>query len=178
MYRSPNIVRVIKSRRLRWAGHVACIGGGRSALKILTGKPIGQRPLGRPRLRRKENFRMDLKEIGVNTRNWVNSAQDKGFWRAFVNSSLKVRVPLDMKTSFSIFTEQNGLMPNYNANLYKPEILYICVLSLGTRNISPGILYDELGTYKQTFSIMLLPSILLLIYLFYVFIYLLIPAYW
>ena len=66
MYRSPNIVRVIKSRRLRWAGQ------GRSAFKILTGTPTGKRPLGRSRHRWEDNITMDLKEIGVNTRNWVH----------------------------------------------------------------------------------------------------------
>ena len=66
MYRSPNIVRVIKSRGLRWTGHVARIEVGRSALKILTGKPTGRRPLGRPRRRWEDNIRMDLEEIGIN----------------------------------------------------------------------------------------------------------------
>ena len=63
MYRSPNIVRVIKSRRLRWAEHVARMKKGRSAFKILTGKPTGKRPLGRHRRR------MDLEEIGINAGN-------------------------------------------------------------------------------------------------------------
>ena len=72
MYRSHNIVRVIKFRRLRWAGHVARIEEGRSAFKILTGTHAGERPLGRPRQRWEENLRMDLKEIGINTRNWAD----------------------------------------------------------------------------------------------------------
>ena len=58
---------------------------GRSAFKILTGKPSGKRPLGRPRRRCEDNIRKDLKEIGINTRNWVNSAQDLGYWRALLN---------------------------------------------------------------------------------------------
>ena len=66
LYRSPNIVGVIKSRRLRWAGHVARMEKGRSAFKILTGKPTGKRPLGRPRRRWEDNIRMDLEEIGMN----------------------------------------------------------------------------------------------------------------
>ena len=74
---SPNIVRVIKSIRLRWAGHVARMEEGRSAFKILTGKPTGKRPLGRPRRRWEDNIEMDLKEIGINTRNWVDLAQDR-----------------------------------------------------------------------------------------------------
>ena len=66
LYRSPNIIWVIKSRRLRWAGHVARMEEGRSALKIVTGKPTGKRPLGTPRRRWEDNIRMDLEEIGVN----------------------------------------------------------------------------------------------------------------
>ena len=72
MYRSPNIIRVIKSRRLRWGSYIARMEEGRSAFKILTGKPTGKRPLGKPRRRLEENIRMDLKEIGINTRNWVD----------------------------------------------------------------------------------------------------------
>ena len=68
LYRSPNIARVIKSRRLRWAGHVARMEEGRSAFNILTGKPTGKRPFGRPRRRWEDNIRMELKEIGINTR--------------------------------------------------------------------------------------------------------------
>ena len=70
MYSSPNTLRVIKSRRLRWAGHVATrMEEGRSDYKILTGIPAGKRLLGRPRRRWEDNIRMDLKEIGFNTRN-------------------------------------------------------------------------------------------------------------
>ena len=79
MNRSPIIVRVIKSRRLRWAGHVARMKDGRSAFKILTGEPTGKRPLGRPRRRWEDNTRMDLEEIGINARNWVDSAQDRNY---------------------------------------------------------------------------------------------------
>ena len=93
MYRSSNVVRVIKSRRLRWAGHVARMEEGRSALKILTGKPTGKRPLGRPRRRWEDNITMDLEEIGINAGNWVNSAQDRDYWRALVNAALNLWVP-------------------------------------------------------------------------------------
>ena len=93
LYRSPNIFRVIKSRILRWAGHVARMEEGRSAFKNLKGKPTGKRPLGKPTGRWKNNIRIDLKEIGINTRNWVDSAQDRDYWRAFVNGVLSLRVP-------------------------------------------------------------------------------------
>ena len=71
------------------AGHVAKMEEGRSAFKILTGKPKGKRALGRPRRRWEDNIRMDLEEKG----NWVDSAQDKDYWRAFVNAALNLRVP-------------------------------------------------------------------------------------
>ena len=75
LYRSPNIVRLIRSRKLRWAGHVARMEEGRSAFKILAGKPTGKRPLGRPGLRWEDNIKMDLKEIVINTRNSVDLAR-------------------------------------------------------------------------------------------------------
>ena len=93
MYRPSNIVRIIKSRRLRWAVHVARMEEGRRPFKILTGKPTGKRPLGRPRRRWEDNIRMDLKEIGINVGNWVDSAQDRNYWRALVNAALNLRVP-------------------------------------------------------------------------------------
>ena len=89
LYHSPNIVRVIKSRRLDGQG----MEEGRSAFKILTGKPTGKRPLGRHRRRWEDNVRMDLEEIGINAGNWVDSAQDRNYWRALVNATLNLRVP-------------------------------------------------------------------------------------
>ena len=84
---------MIKSRRLRWVGHVARMEEGKSAFKILTGTTTGKRPLGRSRHRWEDNIRMDLKEIGINTRNWVDSAQDRDYWRALVKVELNLRVP-------------------------------------------------------------------------------------
>jgi hypothetical protein len=88
LYRSPNIVKVIKSRKLRWEGHVARMEEARSAFKILTGKI----PLGRPRRRWEDNIRMDLIEIGINTGNWVDSTKGRVYWRALVNAELSLRV--------------------------------------------------------------------------------------
>jgi hypothetical protein len=93
LYRSPYIVRLIKSRRLRWARHVARMEERRSAFKMLTGKPTGKIPLGRPRRRWEDNIRMDIEEIGINAGNWVDSAQDRNFWSALVNATLNLRVP-------------------------------------------------------------------------------------
>ena len=66
---------------------------GRSALKILTGKPTGKRPLGRPRRRWEDNIRMDLEEIVIRAGNWVDSAQDRNYWRALMNAALNLRFP-------------------------------------------------------------------------------------
>ena len=81
MYHALNIIKVNKSRRLRWAGYIARIEEDRSTFKILTGTPAGKKPLGRPKHRWEDNIRMDLKEIGINTRNWVDLAQDRNYWR-------------------------------------------------------------------------------------------------
>ena len=85
---------VIKSRRLRWAGHVARMEEGRSAFKILTGKPTGKIPLGRPMRKWEDNIRMDLKEIGINTRNWIDSAQD--YCRVLTNAALNASISQDV----------------------------------------------------------------------------------
>ena len=89
----PKVCRVIKSRRLRWARHVARMEEGRSAFKIITGKPTGKRPLERPRRRWEDNIRMELEDIGISAGNWVDSAQDRNYWRALVNAALNLRVP-------------------------------------------------------------------------------------
>jgi hypothetical protein len=93
LYSSPNIVRVIKSRRMRWAGHVARMGEGRDAYRVLVGRPEGKRPLGRPRRRWEDNIKMDLGEIGIDGTNWIRLAQDRVQWRAFVNTVMNLRVP-------------------------------------------------------------------------------------
>ena len=93
LYGSSNIVRVIKSRRLRWAGHVARVEEVGSAFKILTGKPTGKRPFGRSRLRWEDNIRMNHKEIDISTKNWIVWVQDRDYWRAIVNEALNLRIP-------------------------------------------------------------------------------------
>jgi hypothetical protein len=93
LYSSPNIVRVIKSRRMKWAGHVARIGEGRGVYRVLVGRPEGKRPLGRPRRRCEDNIKMDLREIGIDGANWIQLAQDKVPWWAFVNTVMNLRVP-------------------------------------------------------------------------------------
>jgi hypothetical protein len=77
LYSSPNIVRVIKSRRMRWAGHVARMGGGRGVYRVLVGRPECKRPLGRPRRRWEDNIKPDLRETGIDGMNWIRLAQDR-----------------------------------------------------------------------------------------------------
>ena len=74
LYSSPNILRVIKSRRIRWAGHVARMGEERGAYRVLVGKPEGKRPLGRPRRRWVDNIRMDLQKVGRGYMDWIGLA--------------------------------------------------------------------------------------------------------
>ncbi|KAJ4429609.1 hypothetical protein ANN_21795 [Periplaneta americana] len=93
LYTSPDIIRTIKSRRLRWAGHVARMGESRNAYRVLVGRPEGKRPLGRPRRRWEDNIKMDLREVGYDDRDWINLAQDRDQWRAYVRSAMNLRVP-------------------------------------------------------------------------------------
>jgi hypothetical protein len=85
MYDSPNIIRMMKSTRMRWAGHVARIGATRNAYRILVGKPEEKRPLERSRRRWVDNIKMDLGEIRWDGVDWAELAQDRDQWRALVN---------------------------------------------------------------------------------------------
>ena len=80
LYGLPDIVRLIKSRRLRWAGHVARMGESRTAYRVLTGSPDGRRPVGRPRRRWSDNVKRDLAEIGCCNSDWVANAQGGLAW--------------------------------------------------------------------------------------------------
>ncbi|KAJ4446097.1 hypothetical protein ANN_12789 [Periplaneta americana] len=91
LYSSPDIIRNLKSRRLRWAGHVARMGESRNAYRVLVGRPEGKRPLGRPRRRWEDNIKMDLREVGYDDRDWINLAQDRDRWRAYVASKSRDR---------------------------------------------------------------------------------------
>ena len=93
LYSLSNIVRVVKSRRMRWAGHMAGMGEGRDVHRVLVGKPEGKRPLGRPRRRLKDNIKMDLQEVGGSCGDWMELAQDRHRWRALVGTVRNLRVP-------------------------------------------------------------------------------------
>ena len=92
LYSLPSIVRVVKSRRMRWAGHVAHMGEGRGVHRVLVGKPEGKRSLGRPRRRWEDNIKMDLWEVGGGG-DWMELAQDRDRWWALVNTVMNFRVP-------------------------------------------------------------------------------------
>jgi hypothetical protein len=89
---SPNMVRVIKSRRMRWARHVARMGEGRGVYRVLVGRLEGKRSLGRPRRRWEHNIKLDLREIGIDGENWIRLDQDRVRWRDFVNTIMNLRV--------------------------------------------------------------------------------------
>jgi hypothetical protein len=93
LYPSPNLIRMIKSRRMRWAGHVARIGEKKKAYRILAGKPEGKRPLGRPRRRWVDNIKIDFREIGWDGMAWIDLVQDRDQWRALVNMVMNLQVP-------------------------------------------------------------------------------------
>ena len=93
LYSSPNNVRVIKSRRMRWVGHVAHTGEERGAYRVLVGKPEGKRSLGRPRHRWMDNIRMDLQGVGCRYVDWIGVAQDRDRWRTLLSAVMNLRVP-------------------------------------------------------------------------------------
>jgi len=93
LYSSPSIVRVIKSKRMRWAEHVARMGEGRGVCRGLVGKPEGKRPLGRHRRRWEDNIKMDLQEVRCGGMDWIELAQDRDRWRALVNAVMNPWVP-------------------------------------------------------------------------------------
>jgi hypothetical protein len=95
MYSSLSIFRVIKSRRMRSAGHVASMGDRRGVYRVLVGKPEGKRPLGIPRLRWEDNIKKDLQEVGCGGMGWIELVQDRDRWRALVTAVMNLRLPLN-----------------------------------------------------------------------------------
>jgi hypothetical protein len=93
LYSSPNIIRIINSRRMRLAGYVARMGEKRNVYRLLVGKPEGRRPLGRPRRRWMDNIKMGLLETGLGVVDWIGMAQDRYRWGALVNSLMNLWVP-------------------------------------------------------------------------------------
>jgi len=93
LYSSPNIFWVIKSIRMRWAGHIACMGERIGVYKVLVGKPEGKRPLGRSRHRWEDNIKIDFQEVGCGGIDWITLVQDGDRWPELVNAVMNHRVP-------------------------------------------------------------------------------------
>jgi hypothetical protein len=93
LYSSPNIIGVIKSRRVGWAGYAARMRKRRGVYRVLVGKPDGKRPLGRHRHRWEDNIKMDLQEVGCKGMDWIDVTQDRDRWRALVNAVMNFLVP-------------------------------------------------------------------------------------
>ena len=93
LYFSPNIVQVIKSRRMGWAGHVARMGKRKGVYRMFVEKPEGSRPLGRLRLRWEDNIKMHLQGVGCGDVEWIELTQDRDRWRALVSTVMNLRVP-------------------------------------------------------------------------------------
>jgi hypothetical protein len=92
LYSSPNIIRMIKSRKMRCTGHIARMGEKRNAYRTLIRKPEGKRPLGRPRRRWVDNIKIGLREIGCDGVDWIDLAQDRDQWSALVDTVISLRV--------------------------------------------------------------------------------------
>jgi hypothetical protein len=93
LYSSPSIIRIIKLRRMSWAGHVAQMGEKRNVYRLLVGKPEGKTPIGRPRCKWTDNVKMNLLEVGLGGVKWIGLAQDGYRWRALVNVVMNLQVP-------------------------------------------------------------------------------------
>ena len=93
LYSSLNIIRNLKSRRLRCARHVARMKQSRNAYRVLVEKPEENRPLRRPRRRWEDNIKMDLREMGCDPGEWIDLAEDRDLWRAYVRAVMNLRVP-------------------------------------------------------------------------------------
>jgi hypothetical protein len=109
LYSSPSIIRIIKSKRMRWAGHVARMGGKRNTYRILVGKPEGKKPLQRPRRRCVDNIKMELRELGWDGMDWIDVAQDRDQWRALVNMVMDLWFPLNTGKFLSSCTTRGFL---------------------------------------------------------------------
>ncbi|KAJ4452252.1 hypothetical protein ANN_03770 [Periplaneta americana] len=112
LYSSPDITRNIKSRRLRWAGHVALMGESRNACRVLIGRPEGKRLLGMPRRKWEDNIKMDLREVGYGDRGWINLAQDGDRWRAYVRAAMNLRRYTVSRQTYAIRRSETNTCTN------------------------------------------------------------------
>ncbi|KAJ4436360.1 hypothetical protein ANN_18992 [Periplaneta americana] len=127
LYSSRDIIRNIKATRLRWVGHVARMGESRNAYRVLVGRPEGKRPLRRPRRRWEDNIKMDLREVGYGGRDWINLAQDRDQWRAYVRAAINLRSAM--------------LRPTVRMAFRSPNPRWFRVLRLTLANVRPSCIH-------------------------------------
>ncbi|KAJ4440087.1 hypothetical protein ANN_08220 [Periplaneta americana] len=130
----------IKSRRLRWAGHVASMGESRNAYSVLVGRPEGKRPLGRPRRRWEDNIKMDLREVGYDDRDWINLAQDRDRWRAYV------RVAMNLRETGSITPQKKGNCGRKRKSLPADDRLIVRKSILNPRLTAVDLTHELMAT--------------------------------
>ncbi|KAJ4439423.1 hypothetical protein ANN_07547 [Periplaneta americana] len=123
LYSSPDIIKNIKSRRLRWAGFVASMGESRNEYRVLVGRPEGKRPLGRPKSRWEDNIEMDLREVGYVDSDWINLAQDRDQWRAYVRATMNLRI-MEKKWEYNGTVHQLLIDFKKAYDSVKTEVLY------------------------------------------------------
>jgi hypothetical protein len=109
LYSLSNIIRITESRRMRWAGHVACMGAKRNAYRVLVGMPQGKGPLGRPRHISEDTIKMDLTEIGWGCMDWKNLAQNRDQWQDLVNRVKSLWVPENVGNDYCVLTVSSHL---------------------------------------------------------------------
>ncbi|KAJ4436834.1 hypothetical protein ANN_16966 [Periplaneta americana] len=148
LYSSPDIIRNIKSRRLRWAGHVARMGESRNAYRVLVGRREGKRPSGKPRRRREDNIKMDLREMGYDSRDWINLAQDRDRWGGYVRAAMNLRVPLRPICSTVMLPIQNAY-PNGKVEI-KEEKIEDIKKAMGYINDENKEWYEEIIVWNQS----------------------------
>jgi hypothetical protein len=127
LYSSPSVIRTIKSRRMRWAGHVARIGEKRNAYRLLMGKPERKRPVGKPRRRRVDNINMDLLEIGWGGVDWIGLSQDRDNWGALVNTIMNLQVPQNAGKLSSAYTI-GGLLSSSQFHRVS-LVMHVCIVA-------------------------------------------------
>ncbi|KAJ4442717.1 hypothetical protein ANN_04308 [Periplaneta americana] len=153
LYSSPDIIRNLKSRRLRWAGHVARMGEPRNAYRVLVGRPEGKRPLGRPRRRWEDNIKMDLREVGYDDRDWINLAQDRDRWRAYVRAAMNLRDEEESIATFNFLDFQSYFRYNFNHYNKNDEItpkLVLKIEGIKSDNASFFVLQAFIKTHRPS----------------------------
>jgi hypothetical protein len=121
LYPLPSIVRVVKSRRMRWSGHVVRMGEERGVHRVLVGKPEGKRPLGRPRRRWEDNIKMNVEDVGGGRGDWIELAQDRDRWRALVSTVKNLS-----RLNFSLVDSLSPRIPYFNLDCFNLPPLEIC----------------------------------------------------